>query len=499
LVAVGATDVHSVRFWIRSTTAGMHELTLRPAGGESVVTRFSLASQADRDGVTSVCFPGDFPDAPALRGGCLYTYSVARCADGIMIGSGRFETSPDGPEQTPEHFSIAFSSCHQPFDKRGAVRSGALDLLTVLEDILESEATKRFVLTGDQIYADSPASLSLFDDAYFRGVGPAGRHRILDCTRQEVRSLYQQRYRIFWSFAEFQRLQANRATYMSLDDHEVVDNFGSAPAHDSAEFHAVREGALDAYWDYQALRFVGPAEQRPASFHFDFAYGPFAVFVMDVRSQRRCEDDRLRIYSEQQHAALERFLAAHAKKDVLAIVTGVPIVHIPDWLNAPFVRFDRGRTDLSDRWSVPGAQSCRRRLLSTIFEHQQRHPQQRLVLVAGDIHTGSAFELRWEGTPHRLLQLNASALSNISTTPLQWLMQKAPGLTRHIRIGAPYPALRVSLLPHAAPHDENPYGGLNVGLLHFTCAGGKTALRLKLMAHAGTAPGFRTVYSSHAL
>jgi hypothetical protein len=122
-----------------------------------------------------------------------------------------------------------------------------------------------------------------------------------------------------------------------------------------------------------------------------------------------------------------------------------------------------------------------------------------VVLVAGDIHTGSAFELRWEGTPHRLLQLNASALSNVRTTPLQWLMQKAPGLTRHIRIGAPYPALRVSLLPHAEAHRENPYGGLNVGLLHFTNTGQKTTLRLKLLGPAAAAPGFRTLYSSHEL
>jgi alkaline phosphatase D len=496
LASVGATGREDVRLWIRSSTAGLHELQLVPEHGSAFAARFALAPDAARDGATSIRFPEDFDAAPKLSAGTRYTFRIVRCADDSLLGAGKFETAPLTPAAARECFSIAFTSCHQPFAENGAVKPGALDLLDVLDEALDSQAVTRLVLTGDQIYADTPKRYSLFHERYFRSVAPAGRRRVADCTRQEVRRLYQQRYRIFWGFPAFQRLLANRATYMSLDDHEVVDNFGSAPEHASSEFEAVREGALDAYWDYQGLRVAGPGAERPPSFHFDFEYGPVAIFVVDVRSERRCEGRRLRIYSDAQHAELERFLARHAHRDALGIVTGVPIVHIPDWLNAPFVRFDRGRTDLSDRWSVPGAHACRRRLLGALFEHQQRHPRQRLVLVAGDIHTGSAFELRWEGTPHRLWQLNASALSNVSTTPLQWAMQKAPWLTRRIRIGPPYPDLRVSLLPDEQGHGHNPYGGLNVGLMQLTKRGGETALGLKLITHAGRASGYRTLYSS---
>jgi hypothetical protein len=54
-----------VRFWIRSSTAGTHELTLHPAGGEAFVKRFSLAQQAERDGAISGSFPDDFADSLA--------------------------------------------------------------------------------------------------------------------------------------------------------------------------------------------------------------------------------------------------------------------------------------------------------------------------------------------------------------------------------------------------------------------------------------------------
>jgi hypothetical protein len=284
---------------------------------------------------------------------------------------------------------------------------------------------------------------------------------------------------------------------MSLDDHEVIDNFGSAPEHASASFRHVRQGALDACWDYQALRVMAPAAVRPSSLHFSFDYGPVSVFVMDVRSERRHVDGRLQVYSDGQHEALRRFLRERSAQPVIALVTGVPIVDVPDWLNGPLSRLDRGRTDLSDRWSTPAARACRKRLLGLLFQHQCANPAQRLVLVAGDIHTGSAFELHWEGTPHRMLQLNASALSNLRTTPLQWLLQKTPGWNRRIHVGSPCPALRVALVPGTNPGDQNPYGDLNLGILQICRAGRDTSLRLRIMTHdSACAAGFRAVFTS---
>jgi alkaline phosphatase D len=287
---------------------------------------------------------------------------------------------------------------------------------------------------------------------------------------------------------------------MSFDDHEVVDNFGSRVEHAAERFRAVREGALEAAWNYQGLRMAAPSSVRRASMHFAFEYGPVAVFTMDVRSERRRTAEELVVYGEHQHQELRRFLEANAVKPVVVIVTGVPIVHVPDWLTAAVALVDRGHTDISDRWSAPRARSCRRRLLGLLYEHQRRCPGQRIVLVGGDVHTGSAHELVWDdGTDLGMVQLNASALTNRRTTPLQWLMQTAPELMQHIDIGAPYPRLRVRPMPGEAGHAHNPVGALNVGLLAFSHERGHTGMRVKILAYDAKQRAARAVFVSREL
>jgi hypothetical protein len=228
---------------------------------------------------------------------------------------------------------------------------------------------------------------------------------------------------------------------------------------------------------------AAPPGVRPESMHFSFEYGPVAAFAMDVRSERRRTPEQLIVYGERQHQELARFLEANAVKPAVVIVTGVPLVHVPDWLTAAVALVDRGHTDISDRWSAPMARACRRRLLGLLYEHQTRCPKQRIVLVGGDVHTGSVHELAWDGTGLGMLQLNASALTNRRTTPLQWLMQTAPELVRHIDIGAPYPRLRVRLMRGEGGRVHNPVGALNLGLLAFSHERGRTRMRVKIFAH----------------
>jgi alkaline phosphatase D len=499
LVGVGATEKTSVRIWLRASEPGAHELLLGPENGPIRGRTFELPSDDARDGVTSVCYPEDFPGGEPLVPGERHRFSVERRRDRFDLGSGMFETSPASAADAPARFALAFASCHQPFLSSGALDPEALVLLNALEPVLEAEAVKRLILSGDQMYADSPSPLSLFDDDYFATVAPDGKTSILECSPEQVRRLYQERYRIFWHVPAFAQLQARRAVYMSFDDHEVVDNFGSRIDHSAERFRALRHGALDAAWDYQGLRMAAPSGARPASMHFGFDYGPVAVFVMDVRSERRRTPARLIVYSERQHHELRRFLEANAAKPMIVIVTGVPLVHVPDWLTAAVSLVDRGHTDISDRWSAPKARACRRRFLGLLYEHQTRWPDQRIVLVGGDVHTGSAHDLAWDGTGLGMVQLNASALTNRRTTPLQWLMQAAPDLVRYIDIGAPYPRLRVRLMPGEAGTLRNPVGALNVGLLAFSNERGQTRCRVKIFAYDAQQGAARPVFVSRAL
>ncbi len=50
------------------------------------------------------------------------------------------------------------------------------------------------------------------------------------------------------------RGRSARAGVAILDDHEIVDNFGTPPEHSEPAFQNLRAGALDAFYDYQGAR-----------------------------------------------------------------------------------------------------------------------------------------------------------------------------------------------------------------------------------------------------
>ena len=54
------------------------------------------------------------------------------------------------------------------------------------------------VLMGDQMYADYPEKLSLFDEKFFRTIAPPGRASILECSREEIRALYQPDWKVWF-------------------------------------------------------------------------------------------------------------------------------------------------------------------------------------------------------------------------------------------------------------------------------------------------------------
>jgi phosphodiesterase/alkaline phosphatase D-like protein len=202
LVGVGATDAQSVRLWLRAEVAGDHDLELSD-DTQTLTQRFRVRRSRTRDGIESLCYPHDFTGARPLAPARAYRYRVVRGEGSALLGEGHFETAPSALEEVPERFALAFTSCHQPFDGQGRLDERALSLLHCAEAILNAQAVKRLVLTGDQIYADTPHALSLFDEHYFRRVAASDRRCIEQCTAEEVRRLYHQRYRIFWKVPAF--------------------------------------------------------------------------------------------------------------------------------------------------------------------------------------------------------------------------------------------------------------------------------------------------------
>lgn len=487
MAAVGACGATWVRFWVRVQLPGEHSIELRSHGDERSAS-VELLPAADADGTLSFLYPSDVPGGSALEPATVYRYWILRGAD--LVGEGRFETAPLGARDSPARFSFAVASCHQPFDADGNVDARSLGLLSVLERALQEQDVKRVFLMGDQMYADYPKHCSLFEQKFFAKVAPAGRKDVLECTSQEVRALYQRRYRAFWSQEGFRQLLANYSCHMIMDDHELKDNFGSAPEHAEPQWQAIREGALNAFQDYQGQLTRGRGPKRPASFDYQLTYGDVALYCLDLRSQRYNDGEKLQICSAEQLDALEAFLAQSADKQVFMLIVSVPLMIFPRWVAAMGMQLTGEDSDAADRWSNPKAAESCQRLTEILFENQKRNPRQRSVLLGGDIHVGCVVQFAWRDEAVRpMYQLVSSAMSNYTDVLARTLGKLVPQF--HSEVEGPDGSLwaRVELIDGEGEAAQNPYDQLNVGIVEMTRqADGSLGVRLKLITHDDADP-----------
>jgi alkaline phosphatase D len=472
-LAPGLTGPHGVRLWGRSPCSGPHELVLQERDGGREVARVTFDVPADEaaDGTWALDYPDDFVDAARLEPATPYRFTVSSTGpEKVSLGEGCFETAPLATEDTPQRFAFAVMSCHLPFDEHGASSARAGRLLQHLPEALERWNVKRVLMLGDQMYGDYPESCSLFDTEYFRTRAPAGRESVLDCSREEVRRLYQERHRIFWKHDDYGRLQARFPCHMILDDHEIVDNFGTAVEHSSPRYENLRAGALDAFYDYQGARGLRrQGEDRPGAFYQSFEYGTVAAFIMDLRSERRAEEEHIEVCSETQWQALADFFKTNREKHVLFLGLSVPLLHVPDWLATTGAALAEADGDVADRWTNPKMETSRDRLFHLIREHQEKNPQQRLVLLGGDVHVGAVSRFAWSDETRDTYQIIASALSNTEGFFLRGLIELIPHIGAVIGHdgSADFSGELLDPAPNHAGDDKpaNPYGKLNVGVI----------------------------------
>lgn len=497
-VTVGAARPDSVRLWMRTSTPGEHRVRWWPEsaddqGRERVV---EIADDPRSDYTKSFEIPGDGTQLQPLT---RYRFRITSAQNDRLIGGGRFETTPADPSATPESFSFAIMSCNQPFDSKGRVRADAREMLRATKSALDEHDCKFLLMMGDQMYSDMPFALSLFDKEYFAETGPPGRDSILDCTVDEVRHLYQKRYRHFGGLPELRTLVSNFPTYTIIDDHDIVDNWGSDPSHRSDKWRAVGEGARWAYYDYQAAHLMSSSDELPRSFHYQIHYGHTSFFVMDLRSERWVDKDDGQLFSRDQEQDFENFLQQSSGQKVLFVVVSVPPVHLPRYLAAAAARLSQGGEDFSDRWSSLAHVDDRDRFLKRIRQHRKDNPQQRLILLAGDIHVGCAHKLQWDDGTKPVYQLISSGITNRVEKPIQIGARLLMRLNRRVNTLDGNVKSDVRRLAGVNGRTKNPYAALNVGVVQVSSDGSDRAATIEyfLYGHDGSEPV--CVFQSHKL
>jgi alkaline phosphatase D len=482
MVAVGAASDRSARLWLRSDTPGPFTVEIRPRGGEPRTATVADLREPGADGTMSFAVPDDAPALGPLAPGAEHEFRITASATGDLVGQGRFETAPAPGSRGA--FSFAFMSCHQPFKHGGAVHPDSARMLTALGPALEARDVKYALLVGDQIYADAPAGRRLLHtDA---------RRPLLGMPEDEIRARYQARYRRFWASEEMRRLQASRATWCIWDDHEIVDDWGSRLAHREPAWRRVFDGARRAFVDYQASRSLAPGREALASFHQSFVWGPAATFAMDLYSERSFDGREARIYGDHQLAALEAFLREHRALPVAFVVLTIPPVYLPDWVVTLGELVPRYRILFASRWNARRNRAALDGLFDVLRAHARDASDQKLVLLSGDVHEGAALALRWPGGG-RAYEFVSSPVTNARRNWKELLARRLSFSMRRVRHGAAKVA--VERLACSGPGQQNPFGGLNVGVVTVGDEGATVRLEL-LTCGEGSSETARVAYDS---
>lgn len=269
-----------------------------------------------------------------------------------------FTTATEDPNRP---LSLVFGSCRYLLRLFGGAwfdSRGDKTFFSILEQINAGRRTDMVLMVGDQIYAD---------DLNF--VSP-------DTTLDE----YNQRYRDVFSQPGIRELMSRIPTYMTLDDHEIEDNW---PAYiDEHDLTTKYPAAIHAYQTYQlshsplfeteGSRITG----IPEHLWYTYQTGDCDFFVTDTRTERYLVPDlnQREIIGEGQFEALQAWLTDGSGR-VKLIVSAVPF-------------FPDVRRSQEDKWS--GFPKQRNALLELIRKQRVR----RVVFLSGDVHASMSAELR---------------------------------------------------------------------------------------------------------
>ena len=312
---------------------------------------------------------------------------------------------------------------------KGPGDHGAVGYLILAAEVASDYGRPDFTIhAGDQIYFDFP-----------------------DVKRPPELARYHEAYREAWFEDRHQRaFLARGAHYMTLDDHEIIDQYSldfKKPKRDwppngytPKDFSRNRYGqqAIEAYQHYVLKR------QSSGETYFDIEYGRARFFFLDTRTERRrspdpkAENPDTRMIGAKQMNALRAWLERGAKnhpEKLCFIVSSVPF--IAEILPDPGSDIPGGRLDRSmDKWSGAPFRRQREEIIDLVNENRIDN----LVFLVGDMHCAYHASMTvGEGQRWRRLRLHELAGGPINQLQHGRRRQFAPAIKRSTRKqGTPY-------------------------------------------------------------
>ena len=363
---IGETTASSVRLWGRgskpkSPGRRVHGVA-RVLGSENESTEviFKMTKTWDYTGVGVI---------EGLKANKQYEYQVgyfhdSRDTSAIDIGQEaldwavlpkyQFRTASD---KSSDSRSFLLGSCRYNLpwaddDRDHTDTRGDKTFRAMLAQI-DRRPANALIMLGDQIYSD------------ILGVGVSSPEA------------FNRLYRGAFRQEGLKKLMQRLPTYMTLDDHEIEDNW---PQGRSPHDYNKEVAAKYAYQAYQASHSPvlehahGRLQGLPEHFWYQFRDGCCEFFMLDVRTERNIKAGE--IVSENQLEALTEFLT-NGSGQVKIVGSAVPFI----------------LEGSEDTWS--GFPEQRLRILDCIRKNGVKN----VLFVSGDVHFSAAAELRCEQDP----------------------------------------------------------------------------------------------------
>lgn len=216
----------------------------------------------------------------------------------------------------------------------------------------DSDGVDQLIMCGDQIYADDLNILSA------------------DQSLDE----YNRRYREVFSSEHLRSLMARVPTYMTLDDHEIENDWPKSAS--KKDWVTKFPAAIHAYTTYQASHSPlfqikkGRLDGTPTHLWYNYEDGCCEVFVCDTRTERCLDEGEREIIGPRQMKALLQWLN-NGNGRVKCIVSSVPFYE----------------SESDDKWHG----HIRQR--DQLFEFIRENALKRVVMMAGDVHACMSSQL----------------------------------------------------------------------------------------------------------
>lgn len=465
---IGHTTTSSCRIWIRTGEKGdfclLYSLrTFNSDEDENVFSSFTTVEKFLKSGGKKLDFQikdetNDTTivlDITDLSSDHVYDYAVmnqnmSQKTKKIILGGEKRLFFRTIPEEKDSPFSFGFYSCHKPFkevkeDDKVTVVEENMDVWESFSDTVKKEKLRFILAGGDQVYIDAK-HLNMWERLRDDMREVEGELRP---SEEEMRDMYREIYLHYWGFPSIQEICSRTPMYMTWDDHEILDGYGSylLQGDNKDELDMIlpnpkqgkplsREKRLELYkrmvnagkWVYKEYQHSYNPKTEEGVYDYSFVQGSSAFYVLDGRGYRDISKTSNKVLGQAQLDRFKGWMGEMEQKeniDFIFILSSIPVVHInPEVANlSETVILDgsTGEDDLRDCWASRLHNDERKNLLALLFEAVSHG--KRVVILSGDVHMASAFKLTDKKNPNNVIyQLTSSGITYGMEPYLEWIV-----------------------------------------------------------------------------